>query len=308
MRDVLKSNALVTLGRRCPGNRLDPKRRGIGFPANVPSAGIYRLIEPSINLKAGGAVARHGAASVRRDRGECTARQSLSVCLDHDGDQAVVRIWVKGGVERGLRAHLHRSRRQRQGGECHETESSRRAESVCFQFRFSLSSLERLLLVEFNRIAASYCTQSSKGNAVVTLGCAISRQETRRHASNRRTSASSVATALCRRDPARKRLDRARRLQLVRAGAIVTSEKSVSRITNHESRITNLDSRFTIHDSTRHSSGNSIRSSSSRATRLFRAMMRAQVFQRRIASSFPGGRIASALSNQFIASRKRSYA
>src|SRR5206468_8988785 len=43
-----------------------------------------------------------------------------------------------------------------------------------------------------------------------------------------------------------------------------------------------------------YSRGNSIGSSSWRGTSLFRAMMRAQVFQRRIASSWPGGRSGSA--------------
>ena len=57
-----------------------------------------------------------------------------------------------------------------------------------------------------------------------------------------------------------------------------------------------------------YSSGNSIGSSSSRGTSLFRSMIRAQVFQRSNASSWPGGRIASAFSNQLIASRKSSYA
>jgi hypothetical protein len=68
---------------------------------------------------------------------------------------------------------------------------------------------------------------------------------------------------------------------------------------NHEWRLT----RPTIY-----SSGNSIGSSSSRGTSLFRSMIRAQVFQRSNASSWPGGRIASAFSNQLIASRKSSYA
>ena len=54
-----------------------------------------------------------------------------------------------------------------------------------------------------------------------------------------------------------------------------------------------------------YSSGGSI-FSSSRGTSLFLVMMRAQVFQRSKASSFPGGRIASAFSKQLIASRKAS--
>src|SRR5207247_10626800 len=56
-----------------------------------------------------------------------------------------------------------------------------------------------------------------------------------------------------------------------------------------------------------YSSGNSIGSSSSRGTSLFRSMIRAQVFQQSNASSWPGGRIASSFSNQLIASRKSSY-
>ncbi|MEY2487633.1 MAG: hypothetical protein QOH39_3281 [Verrucomicrobiota bacterium] len=55
-----------------------------------------------------------------------------------------------------------------------------------------------------------------------------------------------------------------------------------------------------------YSSGNSMRSSGSRATNLLRLMIRAHVFQRRSGSSLPGGRIFSAFSNQLIASQKRS--
>lgn len=51
-----------------------------------------------------------------------------------------------------------------------------------------------------------------------------------------------------------------------------------------------------------YSSGSSVRSSSSRGTNLLREMMRAHVFHRSSASSWPGGRIASAFSNQCIAS------
>src|SRR5205807_6976627 len=57
----------------------------------------------------------------------------------------------------------------------------------------------------------------------------------------------------------------------------------------------------------RHSKGGSM-FSSSRGTRRFFSMIRAQVFQRSKASSLPGGRIASAFSNQLIASRKPSCA
>src|SRR5207248_3880634 len=50
-----------------------------------------------------------------------------------------------------------------------------------------------------------------------------------------------------------------------------------------------------------HSSGGSM-FSSSRAVSWFLAIIRAQVFQRRTASSFPAGRTDSALSNQCMAS------
>src|SRR5947207_81192 len=57
----------------------------------------------------------------------------------------------------------------------------------------------------------------------------------------------------------------------------------------------------------RYSSGN-CPFSCGRGPRLLRAMIRAQVFQRRSASSFPAGRIDSAFSNQLIASRNKSKA
>ena len=57
-----------------------------------------------------------------------------------------------------------------------------------------------------------------------------------------------------------------------------------------------------------YSSRSSLRSSSAGRSCTFSISTRAQVFQRRIASSFPAGLIASACEYQCIARRKPSYA